>query len=103
MPETGQKHALYVGEKKYEISVPENSTVYDLMNALKQRGDIDFQGKNSAGLGFFVEEINGVKNSASNNTYWIYYINGKVAEVGISNYILKPNDVINWKYEKPQF
>ena len=97
------QYNLYVGEKKYEISVPENSTVYDLMSALKQRGDINFTGKISSGLGFFVEEINGIKNNASNNIYWIYYINGKTAGVGISNYILKPNDVISWKYEKPQF
>ena len=102
-PEAVQKHILYVGEKKYEIAVPENSTVYDLMNSLKQRGDIGFKGQTSTGLGFFVEEINGIKNSANNNTYWIYYINGKTAGVGISNYILKPNDIISWKYEKPQF
>ncbi len=102
-PEAAQQYALYVGEKKYEIAVPENSTVYDLMNTLKQRGNIDFKGQTSTGLGFFVEEINGIKNNTANNTYWIYYINGKMAGVGISNYILKPNDIISWKYEKPQF
>jgi len=102
-PEAIQKYAFYVGEKKYEISVPENSTVYDLMDSLKQRGDIGFKGQTSTGLGFFVEEINGKKNNANTNTYWIYYINGKAAGVGISNYILKTGDIINWKYEKPQF
>lgn len=102
-PETGQKYAFYIGEKKYEIAVSENSTVYDLMNSLKQRGDINFNGKTSAGLGFFVEEINGQKNNTNTNTYWIYYINGEAAGVGISNYILKPGDIISWKYEKPQF
>lgn len=102
-PEIIQEYALYVGEKKYEISVPQNSTVYDLMNALKQRGDIEFTGKISSGLGFFVEGINGVKNNDTNSTYWIYYINDKTAGIGISNYILKPGDVIIWKYEKPQF
>ncbi|MEK7104171.1 MAG: DUF4430 domain-containing protein, partial [Patescibacteria group bacterium] len=77
--------------------------VYELMNLLKARGDINFQGKTSLGLGFFVEEINGLKNNPNENVYWIYYINNKAAQVGVSNYILKPNDIINWKYEKPQF
>lgn len=99
----GEWHSLYVGEKKYAIAVPANQTVYDLMAALKQRGDFDFQGKNSRGLGFFVEEINGVRNNPKESTFWIYYINGKGAELGISNYTLKINDIITWKYEKTQY
>ncbi len=99
----GERHIIYVGEKRYEISIPGKSTVYDLMSALEQKGKIDFKGSVSAGLGFFVDEINGQKNSPSNNEFWIYYINNKAAQVGVSNYILKPNDIINWKYEKPQF
>jgi exopolysaccharide biosynthesis protein len=98
-----QKYLLYVEEKNYEISVPENTTVYGLMDSLKQRGDISFNGKSSAEFGFFVEEINGKKNSADTNTYWIYYINDKAAAVGISSYVLKPGDIISWKYETPQF
>lgn len=98
-----QRYIFYIEDKKYEIYLQENGTVYDLMSVLEQRGEIDFKGRVSAGLGFFVDEINGQKNSPSNNKFWIYYINGKTAEVGISNYVLKPNDVINWKYEKPQF
>ncbi|MCX6764707.1 MAG: DUF4430 domain-containing protein [Candidatus Nealsonbacteria bacterium] len=100
---SSERHIIYVGEKKYEISVPEKSTVYELMDLLKARGDFSFQGKDFSGLGFFVEEINGIKNNPSGKTYWIYYVNDKSAQVGISNYTLKPNDVINWKYEKPQF
>jgi hypothetical protein len=98
-----EPHIIYVGEKKYEISVPEKSTVYELMDLLRLKNEISFQGKTASGLGFFVDEILGIKNNPSENTYWIYYINGKAAPVGISNYVLKPNDVINWKYEKPQF
>lgn len=100
---TGQPHIFYINDAKYEISVPENTTVYELMNLLAQRGDIDFNGQNSSGLGFFVDEINGLKNNPSQNTYWIYYINGKAAQAGISNYVLKPDDIINWNYEKPRF
>jgi LysM repeat protein len=100
---TGDTYKLAVGDKYYEINLPANQTVYNLMMALKKRGDFDFSGKDSSGLGFFVESINGVKNNSFKNTFWFYYINGKSASVGISNYVLKPNNLISWKYEKPQF
>ncbi|TSC53467.1 MAG: Uncharacterized protein LiPW39_250 [Parcubacteria group bacterium LiPW_39] len=95
---SGEAHVLLAGDKKYEIAVPENSTVFDLMNALKQRGDFDFKGKNSTGLGFFVEEINGIRNNPGENIYWFFYVNGESSPVGISSYILKKGDIISWKY-----
>jgi hypothetical protein len=99
----GEQHILTVNDKQYAISLPANQTVYDLMLALKNRGDFDFKGKGSAGLGWFVEEINGVKNNSFKNIFWFYYVNGQSASVGISNYILKPNDLISWKYETAKF
>lgn len=54
-------------------------------------------------MGEFVEEINGIKNNQATGEYWIYYINGESAKMGVSNYIIKPNDVIKWNYEKANF
>lgn len=99
----GESYTLIVGDRRYEINLPANQTVYNLMMALKHRGDFDFTGKGSSGLGWFVESINGVKNNSFKNIFWFYYINGQSANVGISNYILKPNDVIAWKYETSKF
>jgi len=99
----GEKHSLKVGDKEYDTTLPVNSTVYELMLTLKQDGQLDFKGKDSAGLGFFVEEINGLKNDPANNTYWIYYVNGRAGQIGISFYHLKANDIISWKYEKSPF
>src|SRR3989338_9106921 len=50
------------------------------------------------GMGKLIEEINGSKNDG--NKYWIYYVNGKKAQVGVSNYKIKAGDVVSWKYEK---
>lgn len=69
------------------------------MQIIRKDYPFTFSGKEYSGLGFFVEEINGVKNNTQEGRYWIYYINGKKAQVGISSYILKPNDIIMWKYE----
>lgn len=99
----GENYTLIVGDKQYQISLPGQPTAYDLMLALKRRGDFDFQGKGSAGLGWFVEAINGVKNNSFKNIFWFFYVNGQSSNVGISSYVLKPNDVISWKYEKSKF
>jgi len=64
---------------------------------LRNEGKIDFKEKTYVGMGKFIEEINGVKGNG--NKYWIYYVNNKKAEVGVSNYKLKSGDVVSWKLE----
>lgn len=91
---------LSLPDVQYEMLVPAGSTVYDLMDEASSQYSFSFSGKNFPGMGFFVEEIKGVRQDSRKGLYWIYSINGKKAEVGISNYILKHHDVITWKYEK---
>ncbi len=91
------KAVMLINGAKYEAEVKLGSSAYDLMNLLKTENKISFFGKDYSGLGFFVEEINGVKNNPAGKN-WLYYVNGKPAPVGISNYIIKANDIIEWKY-----
>jgi hypothetical protein len=92
---------LEVNNEKYEAEIPEGSTVYDLMLCLQKKyNNFSFSGREFSGLGFFVEEINGLKQDKDKGFYWIYYINNKVAPLGVSNYKLKNKDNITWKYEK---
>ena len=55
----------------------------------------------SSDFGVLVEEIAGVKNSK--DSFWLYYINGQMAEVGADEYQLKKGDIVEWRYEKPKF
>ena len=55
----------------------------------------------SSDFGVFVEEIAGVKNSK--DSFWLYYINGQMAEVGADKYQLKKGDIVEWRYEKSKF
>ena len=48
-------------------------------------------------MGSFITEINGIKGLPGK--YWIYYVNDKLASVGVSKYVLKEGDIINWKNE----
>jgi len=87
---------LNVFDKSYSIKTEEGVNVYDAMKSISDES-FSFKATEHSGLGYFVEEINGVKGTPGK--YWIYYVNGKEASVGISNYILKNGDIINWKQE----
>lgn len=91
---------LRINDGEFTSLISATTTVYDLMVKLKSENKISFTGKEYSGMGFFVDEINGVKNDNLAGKYWIYYINGQTAQVGISNYVIKPNDLIEWKYGK---
>ncbi|MFA6524379.1 MAG: DUF4430 domain-containing protein [Candidatus Paceibacterota bacterium] len=87
---------LLINDTKYETDITENSTVYNLMDKIKTESKIDFKEKNYSGMGKFIEEINGVKNDEK---YWIYYVNGEKATIGVSKYQINSGDVVSWKYE----
>jgi len=88
---------LEINGIKYENEISEEISVYDFMYNLRTKGEIDFKEKTYSGMGKFIEEINGIKNGES---YWIYYINGEKANIGVSNYKINEGDIISWRYEK---
>lgn len=89
---------IVVQDKEYKTEVNPDSSAYIAMNTLKENGLITFSSKNFSGLGYFIEEINGIKNNPQTGFYWTLYINNKEAKIGASGYILKSNDIITWKY-----
>jgi len=94
------KVLLIVLDKKYETEIKENSTVFEVMKKIEEEtgnNNFTFIYKSVAGMGSFVTGIN--NNKGSPGKYWIYYVNDKKASVGVSNYILKEGDIINWKQE----
>lgn len=87
---------LLINDKKYESVIENKTNIYHFMNQLRNEEKIDFKEKTYSGMGKFINEINGIKNKDKN---WIYYVNGKKATIGISNYKINPGDVVSWKYE----
>ena len=98
-PPQGGNTTTYPLVTSYELRVINTSTAYELL----KKSQIDFKTKTFSGMGEFLEEINGVKNDNQAGTYWIYYINGESAKLGISQQIVKPLDIITWKYETANF
>jgi len=94
---------MEVGEKIETKILKNGTTAFQFMQMLKEESKLSFSGTDYPDMGFFVEEINGIKNDSKQNYYWMYYINDQPAVEGISAYVLKNNDRITWKYEKPNF
>ena len=89
---------LEINGKKLETVIVGKENVYDFMMKLQEEGKMSFKDRTYSGMGKLVEEINGLKNSGEKN--WIYYINGKKANIGVSNYKINKGDIVSWKYEK---
>ncbi len=72
-------------------------TVYDLTKKLSDEGVLSFTQKEFDGLGYYIDSINGIKESPKNNLYWFYRVNSQRGNVGISNYIPKSGDIIRFE------
>ena len=90
--------SLSVGDKHYTASVPEDSTVIELMRSIASTAEFTFDGRDYPALGFFVESIAGKKNV--DGYYWFLYVNGKPSETGASQTTLKDGDAVEWRYKK---
>lgn len=93
--------AFTIGERSYTVAVRPGETVMDAMRALQSSGNLAFTGKDYPGMGFFVESINGKKNS--NTLYWMLYVNGKSSDAGASQTTIHSGDVIEWRYERSDY
>ncbi len=91
-----------IAEKNYPLKVTPGQNIYDALQDLNQSEQVTVKFKNFSGLGYFVDGINGINSDTLHAKYWIYYINDTKAQVGISQYQLKQNDVITWKYESAE-
>ena len=95
------KTVLEINGARYEDEITREISVYDFMSKLRSERKINFTEKNYIGMGKFIETINGVKGNGDQN--WIYYVNNKEAQVGVSNYKINPGDIVSWKYEKSNY
>jgi len=77
----------------------ENVTVADFLFECANHYNFTVKKKYWKGYkSFLIEAINGIENGEGDR-YWQYYVNGKFADVGCSNYFLHDNDVVEWRFE----
>ncbi len=92
-----EKVNLIVFEKKYEVAIKENDSVYKVMENLQKNkeNNFTFSYKEYPSLGIFIDKINNMEGGGGK--YWLYYVNGEEATIGVSEYILKGGDIIKWE------
>lgn len=89
--------SLQVGEKKYKLQFNNGQSLLEAMNNLVASSEFTFKSKTYLGIGEFVYSVNGT--DAKDSKYWILYINNDQAQVGVSDYKLRPGDVIRFELE----
>jgi len=103
-----QEKVLYIIDKgngninSYQISLPQNSTVFSLLEELAKRENFKVESKVYEGMGVFVESIDGVKNGTENK-YWQYWVNGELPPVAADKKEVKKGDKVEWKFAPSSF
>lgn len=90
---------LAIPQKTYETSVENKSSVYELMEHLRNTQGLLFESEYYTGMGFFITSLSGTKQNPKNSDYWTLYINGKESQTGVSSALLKNGDSAEWKLE----
>jgi hypothetical protein len=97
--ETYLNYSLILDSKKITGIFLEGDSLYESLSLMKEKDLINFEEKNFSGLGSYIYSIEGISENRRNGEYWIYYVNNKKANVGVSNYLLKEKDEIRWHLE----
>ncbi len=84
-----------IDDKNVEVPFREGDTLYTTLRTAKEKGLVQFEGRDYSGLGFFVTAIGSLR--GGDGKYIMYFINNKEATVGVSQYVPDNNDVIEWK------
>lgn len=84
----------------YLLDVNENTTAYSLLVNAQEIGEITMEVE-EYDFGILVKSINGFENSSE--SAWIYFVNGESGNVGADQYLVEFDDVVEWKFVKPEF
>lgn len=88
---------LIAGSASISLAITPGQSLYDALRAPENSGKIFFAGKEYPGLGFFATDMGELHQGEGKNL--LYYINGQTAPYGISLYLPKAGDVVEWKLE----
>jgi hypothetical protein len=86
-----------VGAVRYPASSAFGTTVHEVMDVLAAESTFTFGGREFSGIGFFLEEIDGVR--PPRGKYWMLYVNGTLAPLGVSQLTMSPGDVFEFVIE----
>ena len=78
------------------VLVAENVSAYRVMEALQLRENFTIDVTYYVGLGAFIHTIDGVSGAEDWSTYWGFYQDGVMAEVGASTLLITSDTNLSW-------
>ena len=77
-----------------DVELDEGATAYDAL--VEAADDVN---ASETDYGMYVQGINGLAGGDHGDmSGWLYYVNGEMADVGCSEYVLEDGDVVSWVY-----
>jgi hypothetical protein len=81
----------------YELTGVQDYTVLDVLQKASEDYDIALEVQDSE-FGAFVQSLSG-KTGGDDGKYWMYYVNGEMAPLGVGEQIANDGDQIEFKFE----
>ena len=78
------------------VHVAPNVTAYRVMEALQLRENFTIDVTYYVGMGAFVHTIDGVSGADDWSTYWGFYHEGEMADVGASSFAITSDTNLSW-------
>jgi hypothetical protein len=88
--------------EEYRLDFSENSTVFSLLEELAERENFEIETTLYPEMGIFVKSIGGAE-GGTDDKWWQYWINNNLGEVAADKKVLKAGDIVEWKFEAPEF
>lgn len=88
-------------KENLKVDFKEGLTVFDFLKQELEKLNLSLKTK-SYDSGVFIESIGGVENG-KDGKYWMYYVNDEMPMVSADKYQLKPEDKVEFIFEKSPF
>ncbi len=84
--------------KEVQCEIEKGDTVFDVISEITAKNKIHMETNGNADMAYIQGIGNIYEFDFGELSGWMYFVNGKEASVGCGEYILQPNDKIEWKY-----
>lgn len=77
-------------------------TVEDALAAASRMPDSFHYTTQGSGAMTMLQSIEGVENASQSGRYWLYRVNGELADRSLAVYALEPGDRVLWSFSEPE-
>ena len=86
-----------------DLPITATSTAFDVLKSVVDANNLNLGFKDyGKSMGIFIESIGDVGKDPAGKKWWQYWVNNSYSQVGVSNYNVKPGDVIEFKFIQGQ-